>query len=208
MASLFPADQSANFLVANLTIHNRRWAPMKQSLAMSISRKSRTYGAKNTNKYQTVYHRTLDAYFPSLIVLILVFTNPFPDPRVQPRQTHDVSLLAFPADERIVEPKHASVEELCTFHDEEYIEFLLSAHGSPRPNKRKRSSSTSSSSSSSEDPYENYGLEYVFSSLNPTNKQRIVHPSTNCQNTSTSSAAQLSNPPLSSRNMTSSSTGM
>lgn len=105
----------------------------------------------------------LGRVFPGVTTaLILVFTNPFPDPRIQSRQTHDVRVLLVIVDKSIVEPKPASVEELCTFHDEDYIDFLLSSHGSPRPKRRKRSSSTSSSSSSEQDPYENYGLEYVY----------------------------------------------
>jgi hypothetical protein len=58
------------------------------------------------------------------------------------------------------------MEDLCTFHDDDYVEFLLSYRettpSSSPAKKRKRSlSSSSESSKSSEDPFQEYGLEYV-----------------------------------------------
>jgi hypothetical protein len=77
------------------------------------------------------------------------------------------------SDGSIKEPGRASVEDLCTFHDPEYVDFVLSYQGAsdstsprpqPPPQKRKRSPSTDSSSSKSskEDPCKTFGLEYVY----------------------------------------------
>jgi len=68
----------------------------------------------------------------------------------------------------IVEPTPASINDLCIFHDQEYIEFLVK-QTPPKtcsvPQKRKKRSSSSSSNSSIEDPIETFGLEYVSPSF-------------------------------------------
>jgi len=68
-------------------------------------------------------------------------------------------------DNSVMEPEPASEDDLCAFHDSEYVEFLLKPPSSAPSKKRKRRSSGSSHSSSSsieeEDSFQKFGLEYV-----------------------------------------------
>jgi len=86
-------------------------------------------------------------------------------------------------DNSVIEPEPASEDDLCTFHDSEYIEFLLNPPSSAPSKKRKRRSSSSSHSSCSskdeDDSFKKFGLEYVAPSTHYYSNVRTARPSTN-----------------------------